>query len=121
MSFLPAALRTVRAFLVKGKPVPLAVHLRAAATGEARGWGGELLELALAPYFAWLYLDAVARVFWRLAVRKRLLEWQTASHSERQARTSLPGVFLEMAAAPLLALAAAAPALAGRAPAASIS
>ena len=116
--FLPAALRTARAFLVKGKPVPLAVHLRAAATGEARGWGGEFLELALAPYFAWLYLDAVARVFWRLAVRKRLLEWQTASHSERQARTSLPGVFLEMAAAPLLALAAAAPALAGRAPAA---
>jgi hypothetical protein len=91
--FLPAALRTARAFLVKGKPVPLAVHLRAAATGEARGWGGEFLELALAPYFAWLYLDAVARVFWRLAVRKRLLEWQPASHSERQARTSRPACF----------------------------
>ena len=116
--FLPAALRTARAFLFKGRAVPPAVHLRAAATNEGRGWGAEGLELALTPYFAWLYLDAVARVFGRLAARKRLLEWQTASHTERTARTSIAGVYLEMAAAPLLAGAAAAPALAGLAPAA---
>lgn len=115
--FLPAALRSLHAFAFKGLQVPLAVHLRTGAANEGRQWGLDLLELALAPYHGWLYLDAIARTFWRLLVRRRLLEWQTASHGERTARTALPGVVLEMWTAPVLALACAAPALAGLAPA----
>ena len=115
--FLPSALRTLRSFLFKGKQVPVSVHLRTSAANEGRQWGAELLELAFTPYFGWIYLDAIARTFWRLQVRRRLLEWQTASHGERTARTSLLGVALEMGPAPLLALACAAPAWAGYAPA----
>ncbi|HAL92510.1 MAG TPA: cyclic beta 1-2 glucan synthetase, partial [Verrucomicrobia bacterium] len=114
--FLPAALRTVRSFLFKGKQVPLAVHLQTSAANEGRQWGVELLELAFTPYHGWIYLDAIARTFWRLKVRRRLLEWQTASHSERTARTSLLGGILEMGPAPVLALACVAPALASLAP-----
>ena len=115
--FLPSALRTLRAFLLKGKPVPLPVHLRAVTAKEGRQWGLELLELAFTPYHGWVYLDAVVRVFWRMRSRRRLLEWKTASHSERTAGTSVGDVIREMWSAPALAAACAAPALAGIEPA----
>ncbi|MBP7010167.1 MAG: cyclic beta 1-2 glucan synthetase [Kiritimatiellae bacterium] len=116
MYMLPAGLRTLRAFLFKGKQVPPAIHLRAAAVNEGRQWILDLLELAFTPYLAWVYLDAMVRVFWRRRVHRRLLEWKTASQSERTARTSLPGTLREMWPAPILAAACAAPALAGIAP-----
>lgn len=118
--FLPAALRTLRSFLFKGRQVPLMVHLQTSAANEGRQWGIDLLELALVPYHGWLYLDAIARVFWRRMVRRRMLEWQTASHSEQTVRNSLAGVFRGMWPAPVLALACAAPALMGIAPANSL-
>jgi cyclic beta-1,2-glucan glucanotransferase len=103
--FLPAVLRTARSFAFKGSAVPLPIHLRHTATAESRQWIIDLLDLAFVPYHAVMYLDAIVRVFWRLAVRRRLLEWKTASHSERTARTSLLGVVLEMWTAPAIALA----------------
>jgi cellobiose phosphorylase len=115
--FFPQGLQTLRGFLLKGKEVPLFVHLRALATREGRQWGVELLDLALLPYQAWVNLDAIARVFWRLRVRRRLLEWKTVSHSERTARTSFGGIVREMWAAPVLAVAGATPMLTGVMPA----
>ncbi len=115
--FLPPALRTLRSFLFKDKQVPFPVHLRASAAKEGRQWGLELLELAFTPYHLQVNLDAIARVFWRLRVRRRLLEWKTAGHSERTARTSPGGVLREMWPAPALAAAGVAPALAAIAPA----
>lgn len=117
MYFLPPALHTLRAFLSKGKQVPLPVHLRAVAAKEGRQWGLEFLELAFAPYHGWVNLDAIVRVFWRMRRRRRLLEWMTASHSERTAQASLGGIIRKMWTAPALAGACAAPALAGIAPA----
>ncbi len=115
--FLPPALRTLRVLLFKGKQVPLPVHLRASAANEGRQWGLDFLELAFTPYHAWVYLDAIVRVFWRMRVRRRLLEWKPASHSERAAKASFSRIVREMWVAPVLAAACAAPALAGIAPA----
>lgn len=114
--FLPSVLRTLRAFLLKDKQVPGLVHLRALAAKEGRQWGNELLELAFLPYHGWVNLDAIVRVFYRKRVRRRLLEWKTARHSERTARASLGGVVHEMWMAPVLAVVGVAPALAGMAP-----
>jgi hypothetical protein len=72
--FLPSALRTLYTFLFKGKQVPLPIHLRAVAVKEGRQWGLELLEMAFTPYRGWVNLDAIIRVFWRIRVRRRLLE-----------------------------------------------
>lgn len=102
---LPAALRTLRALIFKGKQVPIAVHLRSVTIGEARGWTLDLLDLLFVPYHAVIYLDAIARVFIRLASGRHLLEWQTAYHTARTARTSLAHTVWEMRAAPLLAAA----------------
>jgi cyclic beta-1,2-glucan synthetase len=106
--FLPAALRTLRAALFKGRLVPLGVHLRAVAVNETRGWTLDALDLLFTPYQACTYLDAIRLVFARLRTGKHLLEWQTASHSERTARTSLGHVVWRMWASPTLALACAA-------------
>ncbi len=114
---LPRALRTIHAFMVKGKQVPLLVHLGAVAANEGRQWALELLELVLTPYHAWVNLDAIARVFWRKRARRRLLEWRTASPDEPTARTSPAGIARQMWPAPVLAAAVAAPALAQAAPA----
>jgi len=115
--FLPQALRTLRSFVVKGKHIPLGVHLRVTAANEGRQWALDLLELAFTPYYGILYLDAIARVGWRLCVRRRLLEWRTASHGERTVRTSPLGIASEMWTAPVFAAAVAAPVLAEVAPA----
>ena len=103
--FLPAAARSARAFLQKPRHAPLRIHLRHAAATELRQWAADALQLACLPHRSAVCLDAIARAAWRLRVRRRLLEWKTASHSERAARLSLPGVAREMWTAPAFALA----------------
>ncbi|MDD4341756.1 MAG: glucoamylase family protein, partial [Kiritimatiellae bacterium] len=100
---LPALLRTLRAFAMKGPQVPLVIHLRAVAVNETRGWALDLLDLLFIPYQAVNYLDAIVRVFARRVSGRHLLEWQTAHHTERTARTSLVYTVWEMISAPLLA------------------
>ncbi len=105
---LPGALRTLRAFVFRGRHVPAAIHFRHVFATEGRQWIIDLLELVFLPFHAVVYMDAIGRVAWRLQVRRRLLEWTTASHGERTARTSFLGVAREMWPAPLLAAAGAA-------------
>ena len=61
------------------------------------------LAIAFLPHQAWISADAIVRTLWRLAVtRRRLLEWRTASQTERMAvggalatwRTMWPAVAL---------------------------
>ena len=111
--FLPQALRTLHAFLRKSQQVRFAVHLRTTAVREGRQWILALLGLVFTPYYGWVSLDAIVRVFWRLRVRQRLLEWKTASHSERMATTSILGFFREMWSVPFLATICVVPALTG--------
>ena len=103
--FLPAAARTARAFLQKAGPTPLAIHVRHAAATELRQWTIDALQLVFLPHQGAVCLDAIVRVFRRLRARRRLLEWKTASHSERTARVALTGVAREMWTAPAFALA----------------
>src|SRR4029077_7707797 len=49
------------------------------------------LAIAFLPHQAWVSADAILRTLWRLAVtRRKLLEWQTASRTER-AVSGAPG------------------------------
>ena len=105
--FLPAAMRTAHSFFRKSSVIPLAIHLRHTTVAEGRQWIIDLLDLVCLPFQSAAYVDAIIRVFWRLRVQRRLLEWKTASHSERTADTSLLGIYLEMWTAPALALACA--------------
>src|SRR5207247_4338923 len=57
-----------------------------AAVGRDAAVSAQQVALAIAflPHQAWISADAIARTLWRLFVsRRRLLEWQTASQTER--------------------------------------
>src|SRR5690606_17321973 len=68
-----------------------------------------LFSLVFLPYDAWISIDAIARTAVRMLwTRRRLLEWQTSSDAERNARADLGGFFQTMWFAPVLAVAVAA-------------
>ena len=96
---------------------PLDKSWRAYYAGVGRDAVNGAQQLALAivflPHQAWLSLDAIARTLWRLGVsRRNLLEWQTASQTERLVagtagrawRTMWPGVALAAGALLLAAV-----------------
>ncbi len=83
---------------------------RAYYTGMGRDAVTSAQQVVLAVTFlahqAWLSGDAIVRTLWRLFVSKRhLLEWQTASSSERSVSSGAAGVWREMW--PAVAIAAA--------------
>lgn len=97
-----ALMRLIR----KPDDLPWEMHLRAEAAGSARHAGQIFLTFSLLPYDAFVSLDATGRTLLRLLVtRKRLLEWQTASDSERTNGNGLAGYYSKMWAAPGLAAA----------------
>jgi len=86
--------------------LPWTMHLRESGNSAARQIGQIFLTLVFLPYDAFISLDAISRTLLRLLItRKRLLEWQTSSDTERTARTDLAGFFSTMWFAPLAALA----------------
>jgi cyclic beta-1,2-glucan synthetase len=90
------------------KPVdlPWLMHGREVAAAVGRQLAQIVLALAFLPYDAFISLDAIGRTLLRLLVtRKRLLEWQTSSESERTTRADLPGFYAAMWIAPVVALA----------------
>lgn len=89
----------------KPSDVPWSAHLRAVLTAFGRQCGQFVLTLTFLPYDAFVSLDAIVRTLFRLLVtRKRLLEWQTSSESQRTARGDLAGFFGTMWIGPLLAV-----------------
>ncbi len=92
--------------LRKPKDWPARLHLRSVLRSLARQCGQIFLTLVFLPYDAYICLDAIMRTLARLLfLRKRLLEWQLASDSEKEARTDLAGFCRAMWIAPALALA----------------
>ena len=95
-----------------------------AAVGRDAAVSAQQVALAIAflPHQAWISADAIARTLWRLFVsRRRLLEWQTASQTERVVtrsgaawRTMWPAVALVAAIVVLVAAVALGRAPAGR-------
>jgi cellobiose phosphorylase len=103
---LPGLLSSTVTALSKPADLPWAMHLRGAARLCGRQLGQAVLTLAFLPYDAFISADAIGRTLLRLLVtRKRLLEWQTSSESERTQRADLAGFFASMWIAPTVALA----------------
>ncbi len=101
---LPTLLDAASRVLRKPVDLPLRMHLLGALQSLGPPLAHNVLSLALLPYEAYVSLDAIVRTMWRMSwTRRRLLEWKTASESERVANGSLAGTFQSMAFAPLLA------------------
>ncbi len=66
----------------------------------------EAYGLACLPYEAWVSLTAIARTLGRVYLtRKRLLQWRTAADAQRSASSTLPGAYVAMWVAPVIAIA----------------
>ena len=102
--FLPTLFATLADLLHKPVDLPLDMHLRATLQSLARPLAQNLSTFVFLPYEAYLSVDAIARTLWRMILtRRRLLEWKTASDSERGADGRLDGAFRRMAIAPAIA------------------
>ena len=103
---LPGLLAALFELFRKPADLPWAMHLRKETVLSARQLGQVLLTLAFMPYDALVSLDAIGRTLLRLLVtRKRLLEWETSSDSERSSRNGFAGFCAAMWIAPVLAMA----------------
>jgi cellobiose phosphorylase len=100
---LAAGVNTLR----RPADLPWMMHLHGVAESGSRQLGQIFLTLAFLAYDAFISLDAITKTLLRLLVtRKRLLEWQTSSDSERTARADLADFYATMWVTPGLALAA---------------
>ncbi|HWB00075.1 MAG TPA: cyclic beta 1-2 glucan synthetase, partial [Pirellulales bacterium] len=85
--------------------LPPLMHLRATVQSLRQPLAQCLLTLTFLPYEAYISLDAILRTWFRVVWTKRkLLEWKTASDSERGAAGSLKETLRSMAPAPTLAV-----------------
>jgi cyclic beta-1,2-glucan synthetase len=103
--FLPVLLTAVADLFHKPVDLPWDFHLRATLRSLeqplARGW----LSCVLLPYEASVCIDAIVRTIVRVVWTKRkLLEWKTASDSERGGDAKLVGTFRAMFVGPTLAM-----------------
>jgi cellobiose phosphorylase len=102
---LPGLLSALVSLFRKPADMLWAMHLRGLAGSCGRQLGQILLTLAFLPYDALISLDAIGRTLLRLLVtHRRLLEWQTASDSERTSTKGLAGFYATMWIAPIVAL-----------------
>jgi hypothetical protein len=103
---LPAWLSALVELFRKPRDVSLALHWRGLLGSFGRQLGQAMLTFVFLPYDAYITLDAIGRTLVRLLVtRKRLLEWQTSSDSERTAHSSPAEFYGTMWIAPFVALA----------------
>lgn len=109
---VPATLFTVAALIVvlipplvqslaqltdKSADLPWGIHLRVIGASTLRHLAQAIFTIIFIPYDAYVSIDAIARTASRVCVtRKKLLEWQTASDAERNARSDLFGFYATM-------------------------
>jgi len=104
---LPGLLAALVSAVRKPPDLPWKMHLHGVAVSGSRQLGQIFLTLAFLAYDAFISLDAIGKTLVRLLVtRRRLLEWQTSSDSERTTRADLTDFYATMWVAPGLALAA---------------
>ncbi len=105
---LPTLLDALSNLLHKPVDLPLGMHLRVTLESLGRPLAQNALTLIFLPYEAYINVDAIARSLVRTGwTRRRLLEWKTASDSERGSNEDLQGTFRSMIIASLVALVAA--------------
>ena len=102
---LPTLLNAAGDLFRKPVELPLGMHLRETLQSLARPLVQNVLLFVFLAYEAYISMDAIARTLFRMAwSKRRLLEWTTASDSERGSHDGLAGTFRSMAFAPLLAV-----------------
>ncbi|HUY93062.1 MAG TPA: glucoamylase family protein [Pirellulales bacterium] len=88
----------------KAPGLPLGAHLRLMASSLGKQAAQFLFLLVFLPYDAYVSFDAIVRTLVRvLWTKKKLLEWKTASSSERGAPVDLAAFFRSMWFAPVIA------------------
>ena len=103
--FLPTMLSTVIDLIRKPEERDWLVHLILTSKSAGRPIALALLTLALLPYDTLICVDAILRSGVRmLFTRRGLLLWQLPSYASRNARRTLADFFVEMWAAPVLAV-----------------
>ncbi len=104
--FLPPVLSAAIDLARKPVELPPLMHARATVQSLSRPLAQGLLSLALLPYEAYVSLDAIVRTSIRvLWTKRKLLEWKTASESERGRQGSFSDTLHAMELAPILAAA----------------
>lgn len=89
----------------KPSELPWRLHCRNFQPTAANRIGQSFLTLAFLPYDAWISFDAMLRTFARLLFTNRnLLEWQTASETERRIGTDHKSYWTRVWFPPALAL-----------------
>ncbi|HLX65186.1 MAG TPA: glucoamylase family protein [Planctomycetota bacterium] len=105
LTLLPALLMFAQSVLSRGRGVPRILHLHSVIRDLLHNLCLALMSLVFLASDAILSADAIVRTGWRLLMsRRKLLEWTTASDSERKAATTLLGYVREMSATVLLTL-----------------
>ena len=100
---LPPLLTAAADLLRKPADLPLGMHLRATLHTLARSLAQGALLCVFLPHEAHVSTDAVVRTLVRMVwTKRRLLEWKTASDSERGADGNLEDTYRSMAFAPAL-------------------
>ncbi len=101
---LPTVLAAGADLLRKPRDLPLGLHWRVTLQSLTRPVAHGLLVILFLPYEAYISADAILRTWVRMAwTKRRLLEWKTASDSERDSDGSLEDTFRVMAFSPMLA------------------
>ena len=101
---LPIVIGMMTDLLHKPVDLPLRMHLRVTLQSLGRPLAQNALSLTFLPYEAYSCGDAILRTLFRMAwSKRRLLEWKTASDSERGATGTLASTIRLMAFAPAMA------------------
>ncbi|HXJ60974.1 MAG TPA: glucoamylase family protein [Verrucomicrobiae bacterium] len=101
---LPGLLPLVSEIGSKAAELPLRLHWANVIESAGRHLGQVFCTVIFLPFEAWVGLDATLRTLGRLLFsRRQLLEWQTASETERRNATDLIGHWATMWCAPALA------------------
>ncbi|MBI3867247.1 MAG: cyclic beta 1-2 glucan synthetase [Verrucomicrobia bacterium] len=102
--FLPGLLSLLTELLTQPEELPLTLHLNNVLHVGARQVAQAFLTLMFLPFDACVSLDAAVRTAGRLLfTRRNLLEWQTASDTEKANGADLQNYWATMWSAPALA------------------
>ncbi len=105
--FLPAILHGLTALVHKPRDLPPSIHSRFVLTSIAKQLAQAACAILFLPYEALISGDAIVRTIGRVCWSKRqLLQWQTASDAERNARSDLGSFYTSMWIVPAVAIVA---------------
>lgn len=101
----PTLISAATDLLRKPIDLPLGIHIRQSVSSVGRPLAQNFLALVCLAYEAYVSADAIVRTIFRMSwSQRRLLEWKTASDSERSTDGSLSEAYRMMSFAPSLAI-----------------